>query len=798
MNIDYRGGQVDQPVRADRPVGAVDGVGDEQRQLARLVRPLRADLKVDATAGADAVVDAKITLELRREAERRAGRDDAVIVAVGDLERVDVRVGVGEPARDAEIANRAVEQVDLAATSRDFAGVGEARGDDAVDDVGVVRLEIVILGIVRGEIERQLAAEQRVLQPDFEGVAILGRDLVRAGEVQVVEDVERRPFVAARVGCVGDAGVAQVELRAGLAADVGVGCARLERNTVRYAAAQTAVVDTLVEVAADARPGERGHPAVEDVELIDREADTADQAEARGQVHRPLAEQCDIAEVRTKVSGAIGEGRRPGERARARHQRAGGDDRAGGEPADDVAPGEDALRLGVRVIEARDVSEEAGRRRGQAELLAVRLAGLRAEVVELLDADIRLRQPVAVARLGVGVVAVGGDRGERHRPGVDVGLERETIAGLVGVGDQVLVDGARVLAKQRRQDRSKQREVGRVDVSQRHPRWQRCGVSEARRAGNDLRAAIVVVLVIVGDERQADRLADVAFDDPAEAEVLETVDAVVDVRRDVEDVAVVLVVEPGQAAADRAAEREIDCAADAVFVAIAAEEACLDRSAKVAAGALRGDIDDAGAGVLAEQRPLRPAQNLEPLDVDEVAERLAGSAEDDAVEDSRNRRLTGDREGRGADAAEEQRLVERRPGFDEVERRHEILRAFEADLALRRERVAADHRHRERHVLQLLRPLLCGDDDVGRSVVSPGRRRSRGDRCRLGQRGRGDQQGSGQQQRTQRHRVILPMPGGRGDRPAEPDPEWRFAGQASRKQFARVRQPRMRMRNPPS
>ena len=79
-------------------------------------------------------------------------------------------------------------------------------------------------------------------------------------------------------------------------------------RTVR--AGLTIVIDARIEARLDAWTGESRHAAVEHIELVDRETDAADQAKARSQMRRALAEKRDVAEVRAEVSRPGREGRR--------------------------------------------------------------------------------------------------------------------------------------------------------------------------------------------------------------------------------------------------------------------------------------------------------------------------------------------------------------------------------------------------------------------------------------------------------------------------------------------------------
>ncbi|MCY1170653.1 hypothetical protein D9M73_107350 [compost metagenome] len=631
-----------------------------------------------------------------------------------------MRVGIGGTPCDAQVAHRPQRRVQLHTACRDVARIGEARDDHARDQIRIVRLKILIFGVECGEVERQLAAEQRVLQADLIGIGRFRRDHIGAGRGQIVEHVERRALIAARIGRIRGRAVRNVVLHTRLARQILVGRFRAERHAVGRAhrlrcrsrrrdadpnQPDIFVIHALIEIGVDPRPRERGGARMEHIELIDGVAQAPDQAETIADVKRALPEQRDILEHRAEIGGAGREGRGVGRRARARRQR--GRCRRYRCGAHLIVAREHPLARGARIIGPEHIGEELMPRRGQPDFLAERVAGLRPEIVELVETDIGRGQEIAVADLGIFVVAIGGDRRDRLRARLDVGLEREAVAGLLGPRRQILREFAGVGAAWRWQRCC--RRIG--------GHRSRCGVD---RPGRDhFTAAIVIVAVIIGDEGELHIGSGIGIDLQAPAIMFEAVDQLA--SGDVADVAVIIGVEAGQARAHILAQRHINRGACAIFAV--AEEPVLDIAAKRARRLFRDDVDDAGARIFAEQRALRPTQHFDLVDIDQVAKRLARAAVDHAVDHGRNRWLARDREGRGADPAQEQRLVERRARFQEIERRHQILRALQAGLALRGDRIAGHHGDGERHVLQPFGALLRGDDDVPGRVL--GRRRGR-------------------------------------------------------------------------
>ncbi len=153
-------------------------------------------------------------------------------------------------------------------------------------------------------------------------------------------------------------------------------------------------------------------------------------------------------------------------------------------------------------------------------------------VVKLVEAGIGLGEEIAVADLGVVVVAVGGDRRHGLRAELEIALQREAVAGLLGAGDEILVDRAARVALggwQGRGDRAGDRLAGGVE----------------RGRADHLGAAIVIILVIVGDEGELRLRGRLPRHLRAAAIMFVAIDLVAD--RLIVDIAVVMAVEAGEA-----------------------------------------------------------------------------------------------------------------------------------------------------------------------------------------------------------------------------------------------------------
>ena len=127
----------------------------------------------------------------------------------------------------------------------------------------------------------------------------------------------------------------------------------------------------------------------------------------------------------------------------------------------------------------------------------------------------------------------------------------------------------------------------------------------------------------------------------------------------------------------------------------------------------RRHVDGAGGGVLAEQRPLRAAQHLDPLDVEEVERRGSRARVEDAVDvkaDARFDPVVGQPERRAESANVDRRVP--RVGRVELHRRDQLLQPVHVERAGVRDQVAAHDGHRNWHLLRDLLDAAGGDDDV--------------------------------------------------------------------------------------
>jgi hypothetical protein len=188
-------------------------------------------------------------------------------------------------------------------------------------------------------------------------------------------------------------------------------------------------------------------------------------------------------------------------------------------------------------------------------------------------------------------------------------------------------------------------------------------------------------------------------------------------------------------------------------------------------------VDRAGGRVLAVERALRPAQDLDPLDVEEVEGRRGDAAVIDLVDidaDALLDAVIGEAE-RRAEAADIGRRVAR-IGRVELEARLDLAEPGHIEAGRRGQPLVADHRDGERHVLQAFVAAPRGDDDVAATGLGgrlgrrrlgrlrPVRRRGRhgaagfgrgGRRRVLGQgrrRGQRQQSGAGEQGKASDHR----------------------------------------------
>ena len=128
--------------------------------------------------------------------------------------------------------------------------------------------------------------------------------------------------------------------------------------------------------------------------------------------------------------------------------------------------------------------------------------------------------------------------------------------------------------------------------------------------------------------------------------------------------------------------------------------------------ALRHHVHGTGGGVLAEQRALRAAQDLDALDVEQIAERLPRTAPIDAVDESAHGGLEADVVAGRADAADAQRAARRRGvARIDVNAGRDLREVFDLVDAPRFELVALERADRDRNFLDVRVALGRGDDD---------------------------------------------------------------------------------------
>ena len=159
----------------------------------------------------------------------------------------------------------------------------------------------------------------------------------------------------------------------------------------------------------------------------------------------------------------------------------------------------------------------------------------------------------------------------------------------------------------------------------------------------------------------------------------------------------------------------------------------LGRAAKVERRRLGGNRDHARRGILAEQRRLRPAQDLDPLHVGQVHNLRRCARAIDVVDEHADRRLDAGVVGAVAEAANEEVGLRAALPLADLERRDDRLQVPQvADLALL-DRVRGGDGDGDGHILQRLFALGSGDDDlVAAAGALVGRRRISGRTGRLG------------------------------------------------------------------
>ena len=127
---------------------------------------------------------------------------------------------------------------------------------------------------------------------------------------------------------------------------------------------------------------------------------------------------------------------------------------------------------------------------------------------------------------------------------------------------------------------------------------------------------------------------------------------------------------------------------------------------------LGGDeVDHARGRVAAEQRALRPAQDFDPLKVEEFALKQAGDDQRHVVDVDRGRRVAGGADAQIADAADGE-ARRREIGLGEGDVGQRLLQRQRVDDLLLFQIGGGKGADRDRHVLQPLRLALGGDDDV--------------------------------------------------------------------------------------
>ena len=154
---------------------------------------------------------------------------------------------------------------------------------------------------------------------------------------------------------------------------------------------------------------------------------------------------------------------------------------------------------------------------------------------------------------------------------------------------------------------------------------------------------------------------------------------------------------------------------------------------EIIAGLAGDDVDRAAQRILAIKRPLRPAQHLDPLDIEQRVVEIGGVGPIDAVDEEAHARLHRLHQ-RDADAADRHEGASRTIAGDIEAGRQSSGFTDTVDI-LPCKGVAADRGHRDRHVQQRFLSLARGDDDIGIAICRGGWRALR---LGCGGQGRGD------------------------------------------------------------
>jgi len=158
------------------------------------------------------------------------------------------------------------------------------------------------------------------------------------------------------------------------------------------------------------------------------------------------------------------------------------------------------------------------------------------------------------------------------------------------------------------------------------------------------------------------------------------------------------------------AQRHVEHAADAPRVVIA--DLGLQRAFELVARLVGDHVDHAAGRVAPVKRALRPAQHLDPLDVEIFLLEQAIAQQRRVVERDRDRRVGGHRDRLGADPADRE-IVAAEIVLREIDVGHRAQQLGTAFDLVFVERLAGEGRQRDRHLLDRLRLFLRGDDDIG-------------------------------------------------------------------------------------
>ncbi len=180
-------------------------------------------------------------------------------------------------------------------------------------------------------------------------------------------------------------------------------------------------------------------------------------------------------------------------------------------------------------------------------------------------------------------------------------------------------------------------------------------------------------------------------------------------------------------------ERTADSALEATGIELA--ERYIDVTRERVGRVPRGEVHESGGAVRSEKHPLRTAQHLHPLEIEKPAREIVSSRIRHVVDDDSHRQLEASVD-RGIRAEAPDPRLNDRSGHVHAKVRHVAGYVLKVGDAMLTKESRVEHRHGDRHVVELLFTALRRDDDLLDRVRALLRERFRDSERRHGQRER--------------------------------------------------------------